>query len=35
MIDKKNIKEANIIEPIKDGLYDTLKSKFPQTINSD
>ena len=35
MIDKNKIKEAKIKEPVKNEFYDLLKSKFPQTINSD
>ncbi|RUT51167.1 site-specific DNA-methyltransferase [Campylobacter fetus] len=36
MIDKKNIKKANIIESLgQNELYATLKTKFPQTIDSD
>lgn len=35
MIDKNKIKEAKIKEPIKNEFYELLKSKFPQTINSD
>lgn len=35
MIDKNLIKEAKIKEPVKNEFYELLKSKFPQTINSD
>ena len=35
MIDKNKIKEAKIKEPVKNEFYELLKSKFPQTINSD
>ncbi|CUU75577.1 DNA methyltransferase [Campylobacter hyointestinalis subsp. hyointestinalis] len=35
MIDKNDIKEAKIKEPVKNEFYDLLKIKFPQTINSD
>lgn len=35
MIDKNEIKEAKIKEPVKNEFYELLKSKFPQTINSD